>query len=569
MSKLSTGKKIALLALIIVVLFGMIYGGLVLIQSLNAMQEENEPVTAENVGEKMTALLEQINVVETEPRKATITGSDILSEQDELPSIESYPLSVTNTTSHYIEIFSSPEKAGEGTDGWLNEVAEKFNAEKFTVNGEVVSVAVRSVSSGLAVDYITSGKYVPDAFTPSNEYWGAFVQAKGVQITKIADRLVGNTAGILISNDKYNELIQKYGAVNMKVITEATSNNEIAMGYTNPFVSSTGLNFLVSTLYAYDADNLLSDTAIAGFQTFQKNVPLVSYNTLQMREAAESGSLDAFILEYQSYVNDPTLEADYKFTAFGIRHDNPLYQIGKLSDEKTEILNLFSTYCLSEESQNLAAQYGFNGNENYKSELPQNIEGSQLVKAQSLYKENKDSGKAVMAVFVADISGSMLGDPLNSLKTSLLNSMQYINSENYIGLVSYNSKVYVNLPIGQFNLNQQAYFKGAVEDLDASGQTATNDALLVALNMLQEKLKECPDAKPMIFLLSDGEQNTGYSLNDISGVLGTYEIPVYTIGYNANIAALQRISEINEAATIDANSDDIVYQLKNLFNSQM
>ncbi|MGN0537774.1 MAG: VWA domain-containing protein [Acutalibacteraceae bacterium] len=569
MSKLSTGKKIALLALIIVVLFGMIYGGLVLIQSLNAMQEENEPVTTENVGEKMANLLEKINVVETEPRKATITGSDILSEQDELPSIESYPLSVTNTTEHYIEIFSSPEKAGEGTDGWLNEVAEKFNAESFTVNGEVVSVAVRSVSSGLAVDYITSGKYVPDAFTPSNEYWGAFVQAKGVQITKITDRLVGNTAGILISNNRYNKLIEKYGAVNMKVITEATSSNEIAMGYTNPFVSSTGLNFLVSTLYAYDADNLLSDTAVAGFQTFQKNVPLVSYNTLQMREAAESGSLDAFILEYQSYVNDPTLTSDYKFTAFGIRHDNPLYQIGKLSDEKAKILNLFSTYCLSEESQKLASQYGFNGNENYKSELPQNIEGSQLVKAQSLYKENKDSGKAVMAVFVADISGSMLGDPLNSLKTSLLNSMQYINSENYIGLVSYNSKVYVNLPIGQFNLNQQAYFKGAVEDLDASGQTATNDALLVALNMLQEKLKECPDAKPMIFLLSDGEQNTGYSLNDISGVLGTYEIPVYTIGYNANIAALQRISEINEAATIDANSDDIVYQLKNLFNSQM
>ncbi len=569
MSKLTTGKKVALLVGIIVVLFGMIYGGLILIQNLNAIHEANEAVTTENVGEKMANLLSKIDVIESEPRKATITGSDVLSEQDELPNIETYPLSVTNTTNHYIEIFSSPEKAGTGTDGWLNEVAEKFNAKQFTVNGEVVSVAIRSVSSGLAVDYITSGKYVPDAFTPSNEYWGAFVRAKGVQLKTVKERLVGNVAGILISNDKYNTLIDKYGSVNMKVITEATSNNEIAMGYTNPFVSSTGMNFLVSTLYAYDTDDLLSDTAVAGFQTFQKNVPLVSYNTLQMREAAESGSLDAFIMEYQSYINDPTLKSDYKFTAFGVRHDNPMYQVGTLSDEKAEILNQFCTYCLSEESQSLASKYGFNGNETYKSELPQDIDGASLVKAQSLYKENKDSGKTVMAVFVADVSGSMLGDPLNSLKTSLLNSMQYINSKNYIGLVSYSSKVYINLPIGQFDLNQQAYFKGAVEDLDASGQTATNDALLVALNMLQEKLKEVPDAKPMIFLLSDGEQNTGYSLNDISGVLSTYEIPVYTIGYNANITALQKISEINEAATIDANSDDIVYQLKNLFNSQM
>lgn len=42
----------------------------------------------------------------------------------------------------------------------------------------------------------------------------------------------------------------------MKVITEATAANEIAMGYTNPLVSSTGFNFLVSTLYSYDTDNL-------------------------------------------------------------------------------------------------------------------------------------------------------------------------------------------------------------------------------------------------------------------------------------------------------------------------
>ena len=48
-----------------------------------------------------------------------------------------------------------------------------------------------------------------------------------------------------------------------------------------------------------------------------------------------------------------------------------------------------------------------------------------------------------------------------------------------------------------------------------------------------------------------------------------HQVPVYTIGYNADIDALKRISEINEAATINAESDDIVYQLKNLFNSEM
>ena len=81
--------------------------------------------------------------------------------------------------------------------------------------------------------------------------------------------------------------------------------------------------------------------------------------------------------------------------------------------------------------------------------------------------------------------------------------------------------------------------------------------------------QEQPDAKAMIFLLSDGEQNVGFSLTDIDSVVKNYQIPIYSIGYNANIEALKRISETNEAATINADSDDIVYQLKNLFNSEM
>ena len=136
-------------------------------------------------------------------------------------------------------------------------------------------------------------------------------------------------------------------------------------------------------------------------------------------------------------------------------------------------------------------------------------------------------------------------------------------------MISYNNKVYRNLPVAQFDLNQQALFKGAVQDLAATGQTATNDAIVVAMNMVNEALKDHPNAKPMIFLLSDGEQNTGCSLNEISGLVSTYEIPIYSIGYNANIEALKSISEINEAATINADTDDIVYQLKNLFNSEM
>lgn len=566
MKQMSTGVKIAIFAAIAALVFGGVFLGITLTRNVGMTDEE---ISEEDAAKKMDQLLSKISVTDVTPRKASITDEDMLNEEDELPSIDAYPLSVTGTGEINIEIYSSPEKAGAGTDGWLNEVAENFNQSGQKINGKDATVSIRSVSSGLAVDYIRTGKYTPHAITPSNEFWGSMIEASGKKITLKEKRLVGNVAGVLLSKEKYNSILEKYGSVNMKVISECTSNNEIQMGYTNPFISSTGLNFLVTTLYSYDTEDLLSSKAIDGFKQFQENVPLVSYNTMQMRKSAESGSLDAFVMEYQSYYNDPTLKNDYVFTPFGARHDNPMYAVGDLSSEQDQLLTAFCQYCLNEDNQKLAAEYGFNQNEKYKSEIPEDISGDKLISAQKLYKENKDSGKEIIAVFIADTSGSMSGEPMNALKTSLVNSMQYINKNNYIGMISYNNKVYRNLPVAQFDLNQQALFKGAVQDLAATGQTATNDAIVVAMNMVNEALKDHPNAKPMIFLLSDGEQNTGCSLNEISGLVSTYEIPIYSIGYNANIEALKSISEINEAATINADTDDIVYQLKNLFNSEM
>ncbi len=72
-----------------------------------------------------------------------------------------------------------------------------------------------------------------------------------------------------------------------------------------------------------------------------------------------------------------------------------------------------------------------------------------------------------------------------------------------------------------------------------------------------------------MFVLSDGETNRGHSLKDIQESIDALNIPIYTIGYNADIPALESISAINEAASINADSDDVIYKLKNLFNSSL
>ena len=564
MKEKKKGNIIGILIVMAIIILGVIYGGITLTKNWG---KSKETISKENATGKLKKICKDININEVEPRKAPI-DLGIKDVKDTIPNIDKYPAKVENTTDSYIEIFSTGEKAGNGKDGWLIDVANNFNESKFEINGKIISVKVREIASGLGMDYIISEKYLPDAYSPSNELWGEMIKANGKTIELCDDRMVGNVAGILISKEKYDELIKKYGAINLKNITQAVANGEINMGYTNPFASATGLNFLVSTLSTFDSSDPLSEKAIEGFNEFQTNIPLVAYTTLQLRNSAESGILDGFIMEYQTYINSPELKADYVFTPFGYRHDSPLYAVGNLSEEKKEILNRFIEFYKGEKYQDLATEYGFNNLEDYKCEIGE-LEGDVIIQAQKLWKENKNSNKPIAAVFVADVSGSMEGEPLNELKKSLLNGSQYIGEENSIGLVTYSNDVNINLPIGKFDLNQRSLFTGAVQDMDAGGGTATFDGIAVAVKMLLEEKEKNPDTKLMLFVLSDGETNIGHSLEDIKEILEAVEIPVHTIGYNANIKALENISAINEATSINADSDDVIYKLGSLFNAEM
>lgn len=539
----------------------------------NTRVENESSMSFEDAVTEMNSMLKKINV-EKISKPVMDIYSDDGSDMAMLDDIDTFPIMVEGEGDINIEIAAATELSSNAPDDWINIVAENFNAEKKEIAGKTVSVSVRKITSGEVVTYMLADAYEPDVFIPSNYAWGEMLKSSGISIEKITDRIAGNTAGILIEKNTYDEFISKYEEATVSNVLEAALAGDLIFAYTNPYTSSTGLNILTAMLKAFDSQNPLSAKAQEKLLEYQKSSPPVAYTTAVLKNQAAKGIISAMVMEEQAYINTPEL-ASYIYIPSGIRHDHPVYTFSYCSDEKKEAAKLFTEYCLSEENQKLAQEKGFGRHDDYQSDDP-GLDGTGYLTAQKVWKQNKNGGRPVVAVFVADVSGSMGGEPLNSLKSSLVNASAYIGQEHYIGLISYSGDVTINLPIDKFDARQKAYFCGEVKSLSEAGTTATYDAVLVGLNMLQEKTQELKESgvenvKQMMFVLTDGEQNEGYSLDRITPIVAGLQVPVYTISYNYldDNGELEKLSAINEVSALKASSDDIVNQLRNLFNVEL
>ncbi len=375
------------------------------------------------------------------------------------------------------------------------ELAENFNQQRQTLsNGKKAAITIRKLDSGLGAQFIMTGQYIAEAYSPANALWGSLVNSSSNKLTTIADVTASSVGGVIARKTKL-DLITTDGKLDVAKLLTNVSSGEFAMGYTNPYQSATGLNFLITVLNAFakgDHSQMLSPDVASAFEAFQLGVPFVAQNTLQMRDAAMgSGVLDGFVGSEQTWLSATGMD-DYQFVPFGVRHDNPLYATSEADPAELEVLQRFARYISTQKA--VLEKYGFETSLDYKDayKIP---DGNTLAQAQKLWKQKKSGGKPVAAVFVTDISGSMEGERIKNLKKALIESSDLISANNAIGLVSYNDTVNVDLPINPFNVQQKSLFNGAVEQLSVGGKTATYSATLVAANLLIEFKKTHPDYK--------------------------------------------------------------------------
>ncbi len=532
-----------------------------------SITKEEAEIKLHNKLEKLSSNVETVNYLD---HRDLGDGKEVFDNLfNELPDAATeYPNTVNGNGQINIEVASSTEKStNKDNDDALNEIAEKFNSQGFEVDGKTISVSITPISSGDAVDYIKTGKKVWDVYAPSNQYWGRVLESEGVTVNLETDRMAGNTAGLVFEKNAYKTFTDEYGEATIGTVVQAVKDGKLSFGYTNPYPSSTGLNFLIELLYSSDPANLLSETARQSLISFSKNIDLIAYSTIQMTQSARNGSVKAFVYEHQKFVNTPELK-DYVFIPFGIRHDNPVYTIGNLDESKKQAVDKFLEYCLSDESQKIFTKKGFNQAdfESFTGEA-HDIDGMTILSAQRLWKSEKNQSE-IMLIPIIDISGSMEGD-INIIRETLYSLTESIGEQHHVGLVSYDTDVYVNLPVGRFDMKWKSYYRGALNTLRPGSATATNNALLVALDMALEYKESNPEVRPVLILMSDGAQNEGYDLKEIQDIISGLGITIHTIGYNQDLDTLKTIANINESVYISAQTDNVLYKLKSFFNAEL
>ncbi|WP_414578315.1 VWA domain-containing protein [Anabaena sp. CCY 9402-a] len=511
---------------------------------------------------------------------------------DSVPDPNTFPLygakPSNNSNIVYVEIYSSAEKAnGERDDErWLVDVAEKFNQQRQKLpSGQVIQVGIRNIPSGLGAQILAARKGKPAGYTPATAMWLELLKAEGLSLQAIAPALAPNQAIFAIQPQAYKELAQG-GEVTFDRLMDAILSGKIQVGYSNPYIASSALNFLHTLLWrsaghAQDGKPLtiaeLDEPQVtSAFSSFQKQISLTTPTYLDLKQIwlRDSQQFQAIVMAYQSYVNlkkQPEF-AKLAYIPFGNPENSPLVGFDWNSASEQAALKQFATFATSAPMQELAKQQGYEQTEYLKrSKFPPIPSGEVLKAVQSFWKQRKDGGRTVYMELIVDTSGSMeKNNRLKAVQEALRFASKQINRGNQIGLITFSDRPVRRIALAPFNELEQKRLFAAIDQLQPDGNTALYDGLAVGLADLMEKRKTDPNGRFYALLLTDGESTTGIEFAQIQDVIKHSGVRVYPIAYGeVNQEELEAIAAIREGSVYQGTPEKVQVLLKDLFQTNL
>ena len=136
-----------------------------------------------------------------------------------------------------------------------------------------------------------------------------------------------------------------------------------------------------------------------------------------------------------------------------------------------------------------------------------------------------ESTVQVGVVLVIDVSGSMLGDPIEKAIASASNFVRNKRDQDWIALLTFGDEVSV---LSAFR-NEPAELLRLINTLEAGGDTALYDAVIRAVGMYQG---EASQLEPHLIILTDGaDDGSEATLDEVLAVLDSPDVPrIFGIG---------------------------------------
>jgi len=322
----------------------------------------------------------------------TLTAASARSAADRLPAVEAFPLyggdglpQNPGTTVQRIEIVSSVEKTyGRNPEkGWLVDVAERFNQRRERIDGgSPIEVVVRAIPSGLGAQMLAAGKMRPAGYSPAGQSWLELLRHQGLPPTLISDKLVANTTVIAVRQSAWQRLNQGSAReLSFTRVVDQILAGKLKLGYSNPYTSSAGLDFLQTLLWVLAGHGQDHKPLTAG----ELNRPQITklFDLLQQRI---TGTTPTYPQSIQVWKSQPNHSDDLVEVPFGTAQNSPLAAFPWTTAQERQGLQRFARFASSEPMQALARQRGYGEPQGIAAAAkPPQADGALLSKAQTLW----------------------------------------------------------------------------------------------------------------------------------------------------------------------------------------
>jgi Ca-activated chloride channel family protein len=521
----------------------------------------------------------------------------VVTVADRLPAVEAFPLYGADGLPQNpgpgvlrIEIVSSVEKAdGQHPENrWLVDVAERFNQRRERIGGgPPIEVVVRAIPSGLGAQMLAAGKMRPAGYSPAGQSWLELLRHGGVSTTLITDKLVANTSVIAVRPSAWRQLNQgQPDSIRFGQVVDQTLAGNLKLGYSNPYISSAGLDFLQTLLWVsaghgqdhkpLTATELSRPQITKGFDLLQQRVvgTTPTYTQSVQIWKGQPSRFDAVVMAHQSFSQlkkEPGF-ADLVEVPFGTPQNSPLAAFPWTTAQQRQALERFAQFATSEPMQALARQRGYGEPEGITPDAkPPQADGALLSQAQALWKQRKDGGRTVYLELVIDTSGSMNEQQrLNQLKKAITLATTAINDGNQVGLISFSDHPVRQMPLQPINAQGRRQLVASINSLQADGPTALYDGLAVGMADLLRARQKDPNGRFHLLLLTDGQRTDGLELKDMREVIEKSGIVISPIAYGeVNEGELKSIAELRESVVYQGTPALVLPLMNDLFQTNL